>query len=241
MLRNGFIAFCFVLFSAQATATKATETVVLLHGLGRSSTSMLVMKHRLEGEGFRVISENYASTEQEIKDLTRWLAGVLDRCCPVEGGKTHFVTHSLGGIVLRQYLEDNEFLNLGRVVMLAPPNQGSEVADYLMDWKLFQSVSGPTGQQLGTGAESIPNSLRPVNFELGVIAGDFSYIPWTSDLIPGPDDGLVGVDRARAAGMSDFLVVPRSHSFIMNSGEVASEVISFIRTGSFTHGSNTQD
>jgi hypothetical protein len=188
-----------------------------------------------------VISESYASTDQGIENHTQWLAGVLNRCCLSEGEITHFVTHSLGGIVLRQYLEENESLNLGRVVMLAPPNQGSEVADYFMDWKLFQSVSGPTGQQLGTGAESVPNNLQPVNFELGVITGNYSYIPWMSSLIPGPDDGVVGVAQARTAGMSDFLVVPRSHSFIMNSEEVASEVVDFLQTGSFTHHSSTQE
>jgi hypothetical protein len=143
--------------------------------------------------------------------------------------------------VLRQYLEENELLNLGRAVMLAPPSQGSEVADYLMDWKLFKSVSGPTGQQLGTGEESVPNTLRPVKFELGVIAGNASYLPWTSNLIPGPDDGVVGVERARVPGMRDFLVVPHSHSFIMNSGEVASEVVSFLRTGSFVDRSSTHE
>jgi pimeloyl-ACP methyl ester carboxylesterase len=226
--------------SAFTTAAAKADTIVLLHGLGRSSASMLVLKHRLEGEGYRVISESYASTDQEIDDHTQWLKGVLTRCCSSGSGATHFVTHSLGGIVLRQYLAGNELPDLGRVVMLAPPNQGSELADFFMNSDLYKSLAGPTGQQLGTDAGSIPNILRPVDFELGVIAGDFSYIPWTSRLIPGPDDGVVAVDRARIAGMSDFLVVDSSHSFIMNSKEVASEVISFIQTGSFTRHSSIQ-
>ena len=116
--RNGILIFCFVLLNAQATAAEATDTIVLLHGLGRSPISMFILKYRLEDEGYRVISESYASTDQNIKSHTQWLAGVLDRCCRAGSKNTHFVTHSLGGIVLRQYLEENEISNLGRVFFI---------------------------------------------------------------------------------------------------------------------------
>lgn len=240
MQRKIILVLCFALLNTQATASEPKETIVLLHGLGRGPISMLILKLRLQREGYQVISESYASTEQGIEDHTQWLSELLDSCCREGSENTHFVTHSLGGIVLRQYLEKNEFPNLGRVVMLAPPNQGSEIADFFMNWKLFKTFSGPTGQQLGTDANSVPNTLEPVDFDLGVITGNFSYSRQMSRLIPGPDDGVVGVKRARIPGMKDFLVVPRSHSFIMNSEDVASEVVTFIQTGSFTHGESTQ-
>lgn len=216
-------------------AAHAEETVFLLHGMGRTSSSMLLLKHRLEKAGYRVLSKSYPSTTGSVSDHVSWLGSELDECCRGADVKTHFVTHSLGGIVLRMYLKENNLPNLGRVVMLSPPNQGSEVADYLKDWKLYQKTMGPSGQELGTEARSTPNLLGPVDFELGVITGDASLNPLMSRLIPGPDDGKVAVKRAKVEGMKDFRIVNRSHAFIMNAPEVADEVISFLETGSFTH------
>lgn len=124
---------------------------------------------------------------------------------------------------------------MGRVVMLSPPNKGSQVADFLRDWSLFKLLMGPSGQEIGTGPGSIPNKLGPVAFELGVITGDVSFNPFTSLLIPGPDDGKVSVENARVKGMKDFIVMPHSHTFIMNSPEVIDQVILFLQTGHFLH------
>lgn len=213
----------------------AKETVVLLHGLGRTSSSMLLLKHHLQNAGYQVVSKRYASTKAPVSDHVAWLENALAECCLGAGVKTHFVTHSLGGIIVRMYLKENHMASLGRVVMLAPPNRGSEVADYLKNWKLYQITMGPSGQELGTGTHSTPNLLGPVDFELGVIAGDASFNPLMSRLIPGPDDGKVAVDRTKVEGMKDFLIVHHSHTFIMNATRVADEVISFLQTGSFTH------
>ncbi len=183
-----------------------------------------------------MISESYESTNAATEDHVEWLDEILEGCCKNPNVKTHFVTHSLGGIVVRKYLNEKELPGLGRVVMLSPPNQGSELAEYMKEWRLFEWSTGPSGQELGTGGQSTPNSLGPVDFELGVITGDASFNPVTSIfLIPGPDDGKVSVDRARVQGMKDFLVVSHTHTFIMNSDLVAREVVSFLKTGAFLH------
>ncbi len=230
-----FALLVFFAVVAGPVAAHAKETVFLLHGMGRTSFSMILLKHRLEGGGYRVVSESYPSTKGSVSDHVSWLGSQLDERSRKADVKIHFVTHSLGGIVLRMYLEENNLPNLGRVVMLSPPNQGSEVADYLKDWRLYRMTMGPSGQELGTGARSTPNLLGPVDFELGVITGDASLNPLMSRLIPGPDDGKVAVKRAKVKGMKAFRVVNRSHAFIMNASEVADEVISFLETGSFTH------
>lgn len=211
------------------------DIVVLLHGIGRRSSSMALLKHRLEKSGYTVVSESYASTDATIKDHVVWLEGVLKKCCQSNHHKTHFVTHSMGGIVLRMYLQKNQYRNLGRVVMLSPPNKGSEVADYFKDWKLYQYLYGPSGQELGTEPTSTPNTLGSVGFELGVITGNSSIDPLGSFLIPGPSDGRVSVDSAKVEGMKDFLVVKHSHPFIMNAKGVAEQIVSFIETGAFLH------
>jgi pimeloyl-ACP methyl ester carboxylesterase len=225
-----------IAFMTGPLPNETRETVFILHGLGRTSFSMLMLKHRLQRVGYHVIAKSYASTQGSVSDHVAWLEELLDDCDREDDVQIHFVTHSLGGIIVRKYLAQHAMANLGRVVMLSPPNKGSEVADYFKDWKIFQMAMGPSGQELGTDTGSTPNTLGPVEFELGVITGDASINPFGSWLIPGSDDGAVAVRRTRVDGMMDFTVVHHSHTFIMNASDVADEVISFLRTGAFIHG-----
>ncbi len=233
--KKSIVCLLFFLFlTVPVVFAKNQETVVLLHGLGRTSASMHFLKTQLEDVGYIVVSESYASTDGSIKEHASWLDKIINDCC-VESEKIHFVTHSLGGIILRLHLKVKQYPNMGRVVMLSPPNKGSQVADFLKDWDLYQFAMGPSGQEIGTNPDSIPNKLGPVGFELGVITGDVSFNPFTSLLIPGPDDGKVSVESARVKGMKDFIVLPHSHTFIMNSQEVIDQVIFFLKTGNFSH------
>jgi len=221
--------------------TDEPETVVLLHGLGRTARSMRPMARALSEAGFEVHNLDYESRHHELGELTAQLDSQLEACCQARRGRLHFVTHSMGGILLRSYLETHELPQLGRVVMLSPPNQGSELIDELADEPVFKDAIGPAGSQLGTGPESQPNRLGPVDFELGVITGDRSANPWFSWLIPGPDDGKVSVERAKVVGMRDFLVVPYTHTFIMGKELVQRQVIAFLRHGRFEPMANSQD
>ncbi len=211
------------------------ETVVLLHGLGRTSRSFKAMSEFLRVNGYRTIEVDYPSTKQPIDKLASHLSRALEECCPRDGvtPPLHFVTHSLGGILLRYHLAENPQRRVARVVMLAPPSGGSELVDTLRGNPLFRFVTGPAGQQLGTDERSVPSGLGPVNFELGVITGDRSFNPLYSWLIPGPDDGKVAVKSARTEGMQAFLVVPHTHTFIMRAQPVMLETLNFLRTGDF--------
>jgi triacylglycerol lipase len=210
----------------------ANETVVLLHGLGRTSWSMKPLARRLEKAGFRVESLRYPSRREDPAALVRHLERELDKCCR-DAERVSFVTHSLGGILVRAYLAERRPANLGRVVMLAPPNAGSELVDTLGAWPLFEFFLGPTAIQLGTGADSLPNRLPRADFEFGVIAGTGTVNPIGSALLPGPSDGTVTVERTKLDGMADFVAVPVSHTFIMWSPDVSEMVTSFLRTGAF--------
>jgi len=211
------------------------DTVLLLHGLGRSSWSMVVMEWKLESAGYRVVNIDYPSTEADIETLSRRIALELGTCCSAGEGRVHFVTHSMGGILVRHFLAHDDLPRLGRVVMLSPPNHGSEIIDWLRGYSFFGLVMPPAALQLGTDAGSMPNRLGPVDFELGVITGGQSSDPLGGRVIEGAHDGKVSVESARVEGMTDFLVVPESHTFIMNDGEVIAPTMHFLRTGSFDH------
>jgi len=210
-----------------------TDTVFLLHGLGRTPRSMNWLGERLASHGFRVINLSYPSTSHPMEKLAEEMRARLAVMSGTSSGRVHFVTHSMGGIVLRAVLRESPPPNLGRVVMLCPPNQGSEVVDRLRGNPLFRWVTGPAGAQMGTDDASLPNCLGTVDFELGVITGNRTLNPLFSAWIPGPDDGKVSVRRAAVTGMKDFLVVPASHTFIMRHSSVAGQVAWFLQHGQF--------
>ena len=209
------------------------ETVVLVHGLGRTQASMLVLETRLAGAGYRVVNFGYPSRSEPLEALTDSLENAVRECCSEAGGKLHFVTHSMGGVLVRSYLAGREEPFEGRVVMLSPPSQGSEIIDSYADSPLLRKLLGPSGVRLGTDSTGIASELGPVGFSLGIITGDRSINPIGSWLIPGPDDGKVSVARARLEGATDFLVVHATHTFIMNRGDVAEQVTHFLANGEF--------
>ena len=224
-----------VILLLMTTSASASECVVLLHGLARSSMSMNRMESKLQDAGFATANVDYPSREHTVEVLAPMVVEKgLQMCREIDGVTTiHFVTHSLGGILVRQYLSEEEIPELGRVVMFAPPNQGSIAADELRGVPGFDWVHGPVGRQLGKGSESVPLKLGPVDFELGVIAGTRSTDPITSAVLPNPDDGRVSVEDTKVEGMQDHVVVAHSHTFMIRMKKPIELTVRFLKTGSF--------
>jgi pimeloyl-ACP methyl ester carboxylesterase len=209
------------------------DSVILLHGLSRSDRSMRKLELALLEAGYSVHNVSYASTRKHIEQLAEEAIGPALKLCPAER-KLHFVTHSLGGILVRQYLSHHEIENLGRVVMLGPPNKGSEVVDKLRDFPGFHFINGDAGLELGTGESSVPNRLGAANFDLGIIAGTRSINLLLSRMIAGVDDGKVSVENTKLEGMHDHLEMEVTHPFMMRNSKVIEQVIYYLENGRFS-------
>jgi triacylglycerol lipase len=219
-----------------ATLGKPGQCVVLLHGFARTELSMMPLQWGLEEAGFAVVSPTYPSLFHPIQELA--ILGVeqgIEECHALGLQRLHFVTHSLGGVLVRQYLSQGNIAGLERVVMLGPPNQGSQTADYVTSLSLLRPLTPEAVEQLGTGDRSIPRRLGPVMFELGVIAGTGSLglMPGSPE---GASDGTVAVEETMVPGMLDFLEMPVGHTFMMWDDEVLRQVIHFLRYGRFDRG-----
>ena len=234
-LKLAALALTVVLSGCSSPAPDGAETVIVVHGLGRTPASMGILVSRLESAGYRVVSFGYPSRSEPLEELVDRLGNEVALCCNDEAGTVHFVTHSMGGVLVRSYLGRLPDAHRGRVVMLSPPSQGSEIVDAFADTPMLHSMLGPAGSRRGTDSAGVATQLGPPRFSLGIITGDRSISPLGSWLIPGPDDGKVGVDRAKVEGAADFIVVPATHTFIMNHKEVAEQVVNFLRDGRFDH------
>lgn len=235
MNRLLIILFGFLMFP---NVLLAKEGAILLHGLCRTPSSMTKMAETLEDSGYVVENVGYPSRTDQINTLADNAIGkALKKPKIMACSKVHFVTHSLGGILVRSYFQKRKDPRLGRVVMLAPPNQGSEVVDQIGSWRLVRWLNGPAGNELGTGENATPYKLGKINFECGVLTGDRSINWINSMIIPGKDDGKVSTKRSTSLGVTDYRVLHVTHPFIMKNKKVIAETIHFLRNGTFSESS----
>jgi triacylglycerol lipase len=214
------------------------DYVILLHGLARTSKSMNKMEKFLTENGYNVININYPSKKKTIQEISGILDKNIKEQCFDKTKRINFVTHSMGGIVVRYYLKHNKLEKLNKVVMLSPPNCGSEIIDVygynkMFGW-IFRKIEGPAAMQLSTNPKnSLPIQLGKVDFDLGIITGNKSNNILVSWMIKGENDGKVSVESSKVDGMKEHIILPFSHTFIMNKQLVLNQTLNFLQNDNF--------
>jgi pimeloyl-ACP methyl ester carboxylesterase len=234
-----FIAFLliFVMSGISAQAQEQAQSVVLLHGIAKNKSDMRSIEKFLSKEGYEIFNIAYPSRKKDLNGIAVYLHdNYLNDEFWANASEVHIVTHSMGGLVARRYLDvfkDNiPEGKIGRVVMLAPPNGGSEVADTIHNMPAYKWFYGPAGEELTTEAQS--NNASDVYYDLGIIAGtkEWTY-PVAAFVIPGESDGRVSVEKTKIEGMKDHVSVHATHTFIMNKDEVHQQILHFLKNGVF--------
>lgn len=218
-----------------ASTGNSGDYVILLHGLNRSSRSLSKLANTLAEEGYQVINFSYPSRKYDIDALASlFLGNLIKKYCLNKKKKIHFVTHSLGGIIVRKYLQDTPIINIGRTVMITPPNHGTKLIDFLKQIPVLNWILGRAGKQLSSDTSSYVNKLhKKVNFDAGIIAGSQSYNPISYFLLDSKNDGTITVSSTKITGMKDFIEIKTGHFFAPNNDEVIKNAVNFINYGFF--------
>ena len=216
-----------------------SECVILVHGLYRSAASMSLIEHRLINEGYKVINIDYASTRTSIHAVAeKEVAAAVARAKKQGYERIHFVSNSLGALIIRTYLQEHHLPKGSRIIMLAPPNQGSELADWAHEtFPRLSRLAGPAATRLGTRNQPFTSKLNPIGGEIGIIIGDQSWNPLFSEILPGSDDGAVTIERAKLTEMREFLVTSCNHTTILLVPHIRDQVLCFLQTGRFSDAS----
>ncbi len=205
------------------------DCVVMLHGLLRHSDSMEKIAHKLRDEKkFTVLNLDYPAPKFRIEELIEIIHPQISEFEKKCEGRLNFVAHSIGGLVTRAYIHKFHPKNLGKVVMLGTPNQGSEEADVasklflVKDW--YKKVYGPAGAELITDQSQFKNIFGEVSYELHIIAGNLSRDPLAWIIFKSENDGKVTVDRTKLDGMKSHTVFKVDHGSMLVDDAVIERV-----------------
>lgn len=221
--------------SSPTDNTPAREAVVILHGVAINTRFTARLARLIAAAGYEVHNLDYPSKTVPLAELgPRWLATKLTELGLDRAPRLHFVTHSMGGLVVRGFLAVHRPSNLGRTVTIVPPHHGSAVSDRLRRLPIIWRIIGRNLGALGTGPDAYWRTLpQRADFELGVIAGSFALNPLGWYYLPRPNDGTVAETSTRLEGFSDHLTLPSNHTLILFRRRTAEQAIAFLRTGRF--------
>jgi pimeloyl-ACP methyl ester carboxylesterase len=210
------------------------DYVVLLHGMAVNSLYMLRLEKALSKEGYQIINMDYPSRKSTISDISNMIFKKLNLINKESNLKVHFVGFSMGCLVIRELLGKNELPNVGNIVLIGPPNHGSQVSDFLVNNIFYKAFFGPAGQQLTTNFAK-NNPFPSLQHTFGIIAGNVCLDPFSYFILPKENDGKITVESTKLEGMKDHIIIPISHTLMVFSNEVIKQVIYFLKYSHFKH------
>lgn len=215
-------------------ADNAQACIVLVHGLWRSGAAMDVIARDLRHHGYQTVTVDYPSTSATIPELAeKYLHQGVESCRQRGVGQIHMVSHSMGGILVRQYLQTRRLPEGSRVVMLSPPNKGSELSTYFANSRWYEWLVGPAGASLIQGENGFLAHLAPIEEPVGVIAAYRSWSLWPEAWLPSPNDGTVSLRSMLLDEMDDLALVNAGHAMMRHKDETHQLIRRFLKYGAF--------
>lgn len=209
------------------------HVLILVHGINKSSKVLTGLEKFVGKQGFEVLNIDYPSTKFPIEHLIDIVHLHIHQKLQQEYSNVSFVGFSMGGLIIRAYLHKYKISNLGKVVLVGTPNQGSEVADFLKNNKLYQKLYGPAGQQLITEQEEFSEIFGSVYYECGIIAGSLPLDPCFVFMRGKPNDGKVTVESTKIENMRDHVIVKVPHWYQSRSKKIWFNILHFLKHSSF--------
>ena len=207
------------------------EFVFVLHGLAGGGLTISPLANRIEDAGFETQIIDYKTLGTSPDEIMTEVSKKFEDAMPDTNTTVHFVGYSLGSIVIRAYLDRNKIENLGRVVLIAPPNKGSPIADFCKDtWVI--DLFGETINFLGTDSSSFPNSIGDPYYPVGIIAG-IGTSSFNNFYLPGLDDGIVPLESTKLNSTTDLIEVNESHVWMKFKKTIAKQTIEFLNNEKF--------
>lgn len=234
VLKAVVLYFCLINTASCAHAQKASdnkENIVLVHGYARSASAMWKLENHFEDAGYNVISIDYSSFCTSIEEVKKEVYSQINNCCSKSKTKVHFVGHSFGGLLIRSYLGENKFKNLGNVVNMGSPSKGTAAVEYLKDSWIFKNLGGVAKEMSSKGSNFL-KSLKKPNYNLGIIAGKANN-PKYDHILKGLDHGLVTIESTKVDGMKDFVIMNTNHTMMRYNKSVAEQAVYFLRHSKF--------
>jgi triacylglycerol lipase len=201
------------------------ETVILLHGMGRSQLSMYVLGRRFEAADYNVHHFDYDDRKNTVAEISAQLKRHISET--VVSKKYHLIGHSLGNIVIRHGFNEAYPAGLGRIVMLCPPNQKPYMAKLLQENFIYRLWTGVCGQELAS--HDFYQNLPIPKVDFGIIAGNKGQNLTFSEA----NDAVITVESTRLKGSKDWIVLPHAHTFIMNFEDTFKNARNFLKSGTF--------
>lgn len=206
------------------------RVVVLVHGMFRTSTSMLALQRMLEQHGYQTVAFDYWSNHNRIETSAAELQQTLHaRFAGHAPDELHFVAHSMGGLVCQEYLRRNDALAPSSCVYIAVPHRGAMLAELRRRWFVFRWIMGETGALQLAPADPLHQRPIPLPCPALVILGTQGPIVADSRSIDGPDDGTIGVAEASLPGATDTLALPTGHTAILTDERTLRATLRFLR------------